>query len=115
MDSMATADLALGTMRVRQSTLSSLCAFLVKRGHLDANPVARLDRPPHRREAPRQLPGSAIMDALVKRSEEHTSELQSHSDLVCRLLLEKKKKKKKDKNRRTPRMQEKMELNMNVR
>src|SRR5436190_9790322 len=26
-----------------------------------------------------------------KRSEEHTSELQSHSDLVCRLLLEKKK------------------------
>src|SRR5438034_3498200 len=28
------------------------------------------------------------------RSEEHTSELQSHSDLVCRLLLEKKKKKK---------------------
>src|SRR5438034_6468132 len=28
-----------------------------------------------------------------ERSEEHTSELQSHSDLVCRLLLEKKKKK----------------------
>src|SRR5712664_4598071 len=28
------------------------------------------------------------------RSEEHTSELQSRSDLVCRLLLEKKKKKK---------------------
>src|SRR5438132_10114791 len=35
------------------------------------------------------------------RSEEHTSELQSHSDLVCRLLLEKKKKKKsKQKNTR---------------
>src|SRR5438034_2072827 len=30
--------------------------------------------------------------APVRRSEEHTSELQSHSDLVCRLLLEKKKK-----------------------
>src|SRR5260221_4405071 len=29
----------------------------------------------------------------IDRSEEHTSELQSHSDLVCRLLLEKKKKK----------------------
>src|SRR5438034_3996050 len=28
----------------------------------------------------------------TERSEEHTSELQSHSDLVCRLLLEKKKK-----------------------
>src|SRR5438034_11037845 len=32
----------------------------------------------------------------VRRSEEHTSELQSHSDLVCRLLLEKKKKKRKE-------------------
>src|SRR5688572_32521228 len=32
-----------------------------------------------------------------KRSEEHTSELQSQSNLVCRLLLEKKKKKKKKK------------------
>src|SRR5438270_12817324 len=31
-----------------------------------------------------------------QRSEEHTSELQSQSNLVCRLLLEKKKKKKKD-------------------
>src|SRR2546428_4010164 len=30
--------------------------------------------------------------ALFLRSEEHTSELQSRSDLVCRLLLEKKKK-----------------------
>src|SRR5207237_8905496 len=32
------------------------------------------------------------------RSEEHTSELQSHLNLVCRLLLEKKKKKKKEHN-----------------
>src|SRR5437867_5871862 len=35
-----------------------------------------------------------------KRSEEHTSELQSPYDLVCRLLLEKKKKKKKNKKTR---------------
>src|SRR5437588_9758598 len=35
------------------------------------------------------------------RSEEHTSELQSHSDLVCRLLLEKKKKKEHKKNNLT--------------
>ena len=33
------------------------------------------------------------MMMTVGRSEEHTSELQSHSDLVCRLLLEKKKEK----------------------
>src|SRR5438034_7301502 len=32
-----------------------------------------------------------IVDSDYTRSEEHTSELQSHSDLVCRLLLEKKK------------------------
>src|SRR5688572_31037222 len=34
------------------------------------------------------------------RSEEHTSELQSQSNLVCRLLLEKKKKKKKKRERK---------------
>src|SRR5260221_2334058 len=34
-----------------------------------------------------------ILHCNFNRSEEHTSELQSHSDLVCRLLLEKKKKK----------------------
>src|SRR5947207_11728771 len=37
---------------------------------------------------------STARDQLGPRSEEHTSELQSHSDLVCRLLLEKKKNKK---------------------
>src|SRR5438034_7610955 len=36
-----------------------------------------------------------LKEDVDARSEEHTSELQSHSDLVCRLLLEKKKKKKK--------------------
>src|SRR5438477_4927513 len=35
----------------------------------------------------------------VPRSEEHTSELQSHVNLVCRLLLEKKKKNKKQKHK----------------
>src|SRR2546430_6641870 len=41
--------------------------------------------------AGRSPPGAAIPS---RRSEEHTSELQSQSNLVCRLLLEKKKKKK---------------------
>src|SRR5438034_5324836 len=36
--------------------------------------------------------GSLRANSSRARSEEHTSELQSHSDLVCRLLLEKKKK-----------------------
>src|SRR5947207_4439647 len=35
--------------------------------------------------------GTASFSPRLARSEEHTSELQSHSDLVCRLLLEKKK------------------------
>src|SRR5437773_7404018 len=34
--------------------------------------------------------GSVTLVGGLKRSEEHTSELQSHHDLVCRLLLEKK-------------------------
>src|SRR5260221_5255657 len=38
--------------------------------------------------------GQPLLAARSHRSEEHTSELQSHSDLVCRLLLEKKKDKK---------------------
>src|SRR2546427_5468087 len=38
---------------------------------------------------------SSVADDVEPRSEEHTSELQSQSNLVCRLLLEKKKKKKK--------------------
>src|SRR5437773_6517211 len=48
-----------------------------------------------RRVSAHQLHRTPILLALLRiqeyRSEEHTSELQSHHDLVCRLLLEKKK------------------------
>src|SRR5260221_9913387 len=45
-------------------------------------------RPPGaRHERPRSLPRRQLRN---DRSEEHTSELQSHTDLVCRLLLGKK-------------------------
>src|SRR5436309_12591027 len=40
----------------------------------------------------------SVADHRLSRSEEHTSELQSRENLVCRLLLEKKKKKKKSKS-----------------
>src|SRR5438874_13260399 len=69
----------------------------------DALPILQRDAPPRGRRArrasctrhhdragwnlERPVPGAAV------RSEEHTSELQSRRDLVCRLLLEKKKKK----------------------
>src|SRR2546427_4177702 len=47
-----------------------------------------------------RITGYAGLDiaTVVVRSEEHTSELQSQSNLVCRLLLEKKKKNKMTKN-----------------
>src|SRR2546421_9645383 len=45
--------------------------------------------PPPASRAERQIRAGA---RSTRRSEEHTSELQSRSDLVCRLLLEKKKK-----------------------
>src|SRR5436190_11921208 len=48
-----------------------------RRGHEGADQIGLLAR------------GDLPLDQF--RSEEHTSELQSHSDLVCRLLLEKKK------------------------
>src|SRR5471032_3572190 len=38
--------------------------------------------------------GNLSIDPARERSEEHTSELQSHHDLVCRLLLDKKKRTK---------------------
>src|SRR5438874_5586671 len=50
----------------------------------------------HRRARSRASPGWRPL-----RSEEHTSELQSRRDLVCRLLLEKKKKKKKQQTHKT--------------
>src|SRR5690242_20827640 len=58
---------------------------------------------PIKREGPRVSGGDArqlmvvddVAGRLHRRSEEHTSELQSHVNLVCRLLLEKKKKKNK--------------------
>src|SRR5690606_41646796 len=48
-----------------------------------------------RRDLPTAPSGKGIREARKKlgRSEEHTSELQSRENLVCRLLLEKKKKK----------------------
>jgi integrase/recombinase XerC len=66
MDDMAARDLSVSSMRTRQSTLSSFCTWLVKREALQANPVAGMDRPPHRIEAPKQVPTPSLMDALIE-------------------------------------------------
>src|SRR5260221_7513298 len=54
----------------------------------DALPISC---PGAREESAPRCASAAIRRSWAWRSEEHTSELQSHSDLVCRLLLEKKK------------------------
>src|SRR2546428_4857279 len=59
--------------------------------------IERMD--PERLFSYRWHPYAVSPDADYSRSEEHTSELQSRSDLVCRLLLEKKKKKTKQEYR----------------
>src|SRR6266705_7167939 len=46
----------------------------------------------HRHQFPALPRGGRVRPGAVERSEEHTSELQSPYDLVCRLLLEKNKK-----------------------
>src|SRR3712207_8753210 len=52
----------------------------------------RFGRPPVTHSGVVQHVQSAAVDGVKRRSEEHTSELQSRQYLVCRLLLEKKKK-----------------------
>src|SRR5690242_15244489 len=67
--------------------------------------VKRRPHSGHWRRRRMELPSSVVRESMTResvcrqngqRSEEHTSELQSHVNLVCRLLLEKKKKKKKN-------------------
>src|SRR5260370_26940967 len=69
---------------VRRLRVRPLRARARRAGQLAGVPVGR------RRRAV-QLP---LRETVATRSEEHTSELQSHLNLVCRLLLEKKKKHK---------------------
>src|SRR5947207_7638187 len=114
--------LTSGNSRFRKSIPSERSARPLKTcwdcgGTWNKRSKKRLPDPHQRalRRAPerllRKLPPHAMLPTLrqnrgrhpklrqPKRSEEHTSELQSHSDLVCRLLLEKKKKKKKKKKK----------------
>src|SRR2546430_7302533 len=65
---------ALPISQAERMKKESLYEF-AKAGNLDAVP---------------QLASNSALTELLKRSEEHTSELQSQSNLVCRLLLEKK-------------------------
>src|SRR5690349_23060099 len=73
----------------------------------DALPICRPDAALSCTRRARRRRGTNLGTASRprSRSEEHTSELQSRRDLVCRLLLEKKKKKKKIRNAQLDDMQ----------
>src|SRR2546430_8889344 len=58
----------------------------------DALPIFQGGVQPLRQPGPGRPGGAGHDRGRLRRSEEHTSELQSQSNLVCRLLLEKKKK-----------------------
>src|SRR6266480_4408781 len=78
--------LRTGTRAASSDTTAPSSHAKAVRGHLHAIPRDRL-----------RVPAEFVERLAVfrlRRSEEHTSELQSHVNLVCRLLLEKKKKKK---------------------
>src|SRR5438034_7682907 len=75
----------------RSSDLAGSSSNRSSRSRRSASPSGRVSR------IARTLSSTvSLRNTDGSRSEEHTSELQSHSDLVCRLLLEKKKKKKKN-------------------
>src|SRR2546427_8778749 len=60
----------------------------------DDHDVFARERPARERGGAPRRDGRQIRAPVGVRSEEHTSELQSQSNLVCRLLLEKKKKRR---------------------
>src|SRR2546427_8446783 len=74
-----------------RSTIDEEIIFL-RKGSVDCIPEEELRRKLERfAKTGKPLRVKAGFDPTAPRSEEHTSELQSQSNLVCRLLLEKKK------------------------
>src|SRR5260370_27986205 len=85
---------------IRRPPRSTLFPYTTLFRSLRARPAREVD-PPRAHLDAAHLVGAAAVGGVSGRhlcgplrSEEHTSELQSHLNLVCRLLLEKKKKKK---------------------
>src|SRR3712207_8706147 len=81
--------------RPPRSTLFPYTTLFRSVGELDRNALFYMaSRGVPEAEAKALLTRAFVADSIERRSEEHTSELQSRQYLVCRLLLEKKKKKK---------------------
>src|SRR5207248_8983752 len=79
--------------RPPRSTLFPYTTLFRSRESFERQPRALLQADPERAAQfrSRLAPGASRLMGISWRSEEHTSELQSPYDLVCRLLLEKKK------------------------
>src|SRR6266849_6957354 len=91
--------LAPGSQRFCASAgLVAAASAIARTATVLANPIASSPRTSDLAASGRRLERIVLLSSLRNhgwaRSEEHTSELQSRVDLVCRLLLEKKKKKK---------------------
>src|SRR6266540_303726 len=83
------------TTQCRSAIRARCCTVVRSRSRVSsarAGPDSTIGPPSDARSSSSTMPRCK---PLQLRSEEHTSELQSHHDLVCRLLLEKKKKPKK--------------------
>src|SRR5438067_9225713 len=79
------------TTLFRSLALDALVLRLAE-GLLEEDPDGHTPGPPRLLDEAALARASAFLESRLARSEEHTSELQSRFDLVCRLLLEKKKK-----------------------
>src|SRR5437773_3603038 len=89
---------ALFSLEMSETELAQ--RFIASQAKLDGDDLrkgrVRQDRWPKVVKATEKLASSPLFIDDSSRSEEHTSELQSHHDLVCRLLLEKKKQTRED-------------------
>src|SRR5260370_9984116 len=77
--------------RPAKASLRIPSGFLSSNSSRSAYDASRADSVSSARCCSRSSSNASISRTAQKRSEEHTSELQSHLNLVCRLLLEKKK------------------------
>src|SRR5438874_9692692 len=88
-------NLASGVRRGQMRHVRNLCLYRRRREPGCFVPDERLFPPLHQVIQPHIFTDAQVAQLLavgpLERSEEHTSELQSRRDLVCRLLLEKKK------------------------
>src|SRR5690242_21368971 len=79
-------------LKTRKRTTKKAMMLMMRKEKVGEEEKNQEKREEKKKKAKKEKVGVLVSVAVVVRSEEHTSELQSHVNLVCRLLLEKKKK-----------------------